>query len=249
MWQELVKKIDYPLALQLVTDEEVGGFDGTKYQVDKGVRADFVIVGESTNLDIENKSKGILWLKIFAKGKTAHGAYPWKGENAIRKMNRFLDRLVKEYPDPKKEQWITTVNVSRIETPNKTFNKIPDYCEVWLDVRYIPEESKTILKSLKKLVPNGFILEIVANEPALSTSEHNPYLTTLRKSIKEVIGKTPRILSANGSSDARHYARIGCPAIEFGPGGKGMGSDKEWIKISDLEKYTRTLTHFLLSLS
>lgn len=245
-FKEVAGKIKYPLGLQLVTDEEVGGFNGTKYQIEKGVKADFVIVGEDTNFNIENQTKGIIWAKISAKGKTAHGAYPWKGENAILKMNRFFNSLDKKYPAPKKAKWATTVNVARIETGNKTFNKIPDDCEAWLDIRYVPKESDAIAGNLKKLLPKGFGLEILAKEPALSTDENNPFVRSLKKAVKQTIGKTPLVVAANGSSDARHYARVDCPAIEFGPGGGGMGSDNEWVGTPDLEKYYQILKNFLL---
>ena len=33
----MANKVDYPLGLQLVTDEEVGGFNGTKYQIEKAL--------------------------------------------------------------------------------------------------------------------------------------------------------------------------------------------------------------------
>ncbi len=248
VFKEMANKVDYPLGLQLVTDEEVGGFNGTKYQIEKGVRADFVIVGENTNFNIENQAKGIMWAKVYAKGKTAHGAYPWKGENAILKMNRFLNNLDKKYPAPTKAKWVTTVNVSRIETDNQTFNKIPDTCEVWLDIRYLPEKTATVVSDLKKILPKGFVLEIIAKEPALSTNKDNPFVRSLKTVIKNTIGKNALVLAANGSSDARHYARVRCPAIEFGPGGGGMGSDNEWVDISDLEKYYQTLKNFLASL-
>lgn len=77
VFKELAKKLYYPIALQLVTDEEIGGFNGTKYQIEKGVKSDFVIAGESTDFGINNQAKGINWVKNKIKGKTAHGgAYP-----------------------------------------------------------------------------------------------------------------------------------------------------------------------------
>ena len=247
-FKNTASKVSYPLGLQLVTDEEVGGFNGTKYQIEKGVRADFVIVGESTNLNIENKAKGVFWAKIFAKGKSAHGAYPWKGENAIWKMTQFLNALEKNYPNPKEEKWVTTLNLSTICSSNKTFNKIPDNCEAWLDIRYIPERSESIVKDIKKLLPKGFRLEIEALEPALSTPSNNFYLRTLKQEIEKVAKRKVSLVSANGSSDARHFARVHCPAVEFGPIGEGMGSDSEWVDINSLGKHYQILKNFLLTL-
>ncbi|MFH0712729.1 MAG: M20/M25/M40 family metallo-hydrolase [Candidatus Jorgensenbacteria bacterium] len=249
VFKEVVKKIDYPLGLQLVTDEEVGGFDGTKYQIEKGVGAEFVIAAESTDFNIKNKAKGILWAKVSAKGKTAHGAYPWRGENAIWKISEFLKNLESHYPVPEKEKWVTTVNVAKIGTNNKAFNKIPDDCEVWLDVRYVPEEGGEIVGNLKKILPKGLKLEVLVKEPALATDAKNPYLRLLKKKTEELTKKRVNVLSANGSSDARHFTLVGCPGVEFGPVGGGIASDEEWVDIPSLEKYSRILADFLVSLS
>ena len=62
--------LGYPVALQLVTDEEVGGFDGTAHQIANGVRGEFVILGEHSGLRVVTESKGIsrVWAKstLFA---------------------------------------------------------------------------------------------------------------------------------------------------------------------------------------
>lgn len=247
-FKEIAKKVDYPLGLQLVTDEQIGGFNGTKHQIDKGVRADFVIAGETTNFQIANQAKGILWAKISCKGKTAHGAYPWKGKNAIWEMNRFLNLLEEKYPIPKKEKWSTTVNLSKIKTSNKSFNKIPDDCTILLDIRYVPKDSNKIVRSIKELLPKGFKLEILIKEPPLSVDKNNKYLKKLQKISEQVTKKKVRCYGAQGSSDARHYAAVNCNGIEFGPIGDGTGTDNEWVDIASLEKYYHVLKEFLLSL-
>ncbi len=248
VFKEVANKVDYPLALQLVTDEEIGGFNGTKYQVEKGVKADFVIAGESTGLQIANRAKGILQVKISTKGKTAHGAYPWRGVNAIWKMNQFLNSLSKQYPIPSQQEWVTTVNLSKIETTNKSFNKIPDDCEILLDIRYIPEEADTIVNDIKELLPKGFKLDIVEKEPALFVDENNQYLKTLQSVAEQVTKNKVRFYGAQGSSDARHFTRVGTDGIEFGPIGENIGSDDECVSIKSLEQYYQTLKNFLLAI-
>ncbi|MEK7175486.1 MAG: hypothetical protein AAB693_01635, partial [Patescibacteria group bacterium] len=63
---------------------------------------------------------------------------------------------------------------------------------------------------------------------------------------KQVTGNNVRLRGANGSSDVRHFARINCAGIEFGPVGGNIGSDQEWVDIPSLEKYYQTLIIFLL---
>ncbi|MGD8744145.1 MAG: M20/M25/M40 family metallo-hydrolase [Candidatus Woesebacteria bacterium] len=247
VFSEIAEKVTYPLGLQLVTDEEVGGFNGTKYQISQGVKTDFVIAGEHTDFAINNQAKGILWVKITAKGKVAHGAYPWEGDNAVKKMNEFVNKLVKKYPVPDKEAWRTTVNLSQINTSNKTFNKVPDDCMVALDIRYVPEEKSEIVKNIKKLVPKEFDIEIVEKEPPQKTDINNKNIKNLKKIISEVMGKPVKTINKHGASDIRHYDDAGCPGVCFGPVGKGLHSDNEWVSIESLDTYYEILMNFLLS--
>src|SRR5260370_1597184 len=100
LFKELANSVDYPLAMQLVTDEEMGGFHGTKYQVEQGVSGEFVIAGDISDLKVQNKSKGMLWIKIKANGKSAHEPYPWEGENALQKLQTTLQNPRNTYPHP-----------------------------------------------------------------------------------------------------------------------------------------------------
>lgn len=245
VFNKMADKVDYPLALQLVTDEELGGFDGTKYQIEQGVRGDFVIAAESTNFDIVNQAKGVIWARVTATGKTAHGAYPWRGENAIQKISKFILILEKEYPAPKSQEWCTTVNISSINSNNQTFNKIPDHCTLDLDIRFLPSEANDAIDRLKRIIPNDLTLEIFAHEPALYVEDQNNYLKQLKTSSEYVTKQNSNLYCAQGSSDARHYTRVGDAGVEFGPIGGGIGTDEEWIDIPSLADYCRILERFL----
>jgi succinyl-diaminopimelate desuccinylase len=245
VFNEMASQVSYPLALQLVTEEELGGFDGTKYQIEQGVRADFVIAAESTNFDIVNQAKGIVWVKLTAFGQTAHGAYPWRGDNAVQKMARFLAVLEREYPTPREQQWCTTVNVSAMRSQNSAYNKIPDQCEVQLDIRFLPSESEQVLKRLKAIVPPEFTFEVVAHEPALFVEDENYFVRQLCSATEDTREQPCSLYCAQGSSDARHYTRVGDAGVEFGPIGGGIGADEEWIEIPSLQTYCDILKSFL----
>jgi len=248
VFKRLAPEASYPIALQLTTDEEIGGFDGTKHQVRKGVRADFVIAGEPTNFDIVHKAKGVLWVKVAAKGRTAHGAYPWRGDNAVLKVHDFLNTLRRAYPDLKKEGWVTSVNVSRVSTSNVSLNKIPDDAEVWLDIRFIAQDAGKIVPRLRKMLPTGCKLSVIEEEPPLSTDPNHTHIKALERAMKKVAGKKTVLRGANGTSDARHFAGAGCPGIEFGAAGAGIGSDDEWVSVKSLETYCRVLESYLREL-
>lgn len=247
VFSAVAKQVGYPLGLQLVTDEEIGGFAGTKHQIEQGVNAEFVIAAEPTNLNIVHQAKGILQLKITARGKTAHGAYPWRGQNAIWQMHRLLNTLQSKFPQPTQEGWVTTVNLSRIETSNTSFNKIPDDCTVWLDIRFVPEDEEKLIGKVKTLLSNNFELEIAVLEPAMHVDQNNHFIQDLMKITERVVEKRVTLYGANGSSDARHFTRVGIDGIEFGPVGANIGADDEWVSIKSLGQYCQILKQFLQS--
>jgi len=248
LFKELAKKINYPLALQLVTDEEIGGHHGVLHQLKEKVHGDFIIAGEPTDFGINNLAKGVLWLKIKVSGKSAHGAHLWEGENAIWKMTRILEKIEKAFPVPKKEVWKTTVNLSKIETNNITMNKVPDDCSITLDIRYLPEEKKQIIGKIKSLLPKYCHVEVVQFEPPQYTAEKNAYITRLKSVIKHITGKKPKMSATHGASDVRHFNEYGCDGITFGPAGYGLHTDNEWVNIKSLYQFYEVLKPFLLKI-
>lgn len=247
VFKELAKKLSYPVGLQIVTDEELGGFGGTKYQIEKGVMTDFVIAGEPTDLGINNQAKGIIWAKIKTKGRSAHGAYPWRGKNALWSLIGILNEISKDFPLSKKEVWQTTVNLAGIKTSNQTFNKVPDEAEAFLDIRYIPQEKEIIVDKLEKLVGKGN-LEIILKEPPQFTDEKNSFVLQLKKSVEVITGKKASTIVKHGGSDVRHFNFFGIDGVTFGPVGGGAHSDNEWVSIKSIEDYYHILKRFLVSL-
>src|SRR5436309_4722631 len=151
VFAELARELPYPVALQLVTDEEVGGRDGTGYQVEQGVTGRFVVIGEQSALHLVTESKGLLKAYLRATGRTGHSAYPWLADSALIKLMRSLERLLARYPVPASEAWCTTVNVARVETPNRVFNQIPDEATAWLDIRFPPEDTDLAGRSVAEI--------------------------------------------------------------------------------------------------
>ena len=248
LFQELAGKVNYPLGLQLVTDEEIGGYNGTKHQIEEGVKADFVLCGDASNFEIVNKAKGFYWLKVTAKGITAHGAYPWEGDNAILKMNHFLEKLEKLFPIPQQDSWTTTFNLVKVETTNTTFNEVPVDCTAWLDVRHTPEEKEVTLRKTESILPSDLTYETILNEPHAYTAGDNDFIKKLQQAAQKSINQTPNVTYHQGGSDARLYTHVESSSVEFGPKGGRLPDGNESVSIEGLEEYYHTLKEFLLSL-
>ena len=248
VFRTMAAQLPFPIALQVVSDEETGGFDGTAYQIASGVRADFVISGETTQFAVVHQAKGIVWLKVHASGVAAHGAYPWRGQNALLTLSDALQRILQRYPIPADQAWVTTINVARIETTNQAFNRVPDQATAWLDIRCIPEDAAHVVSTIQECLDASCTLEVVTNEPALQTSDTHPDVVRLAQAVAAVRQQPAILAAAQGSSDARHYAAVGIPGVEFGPIGGGIASDAEWTSIPDLAIYAQVLQTFLQTL-
>lgn len=247
VFDELKDKVKNPLGLQIVTDEEVGGMHGTRSQVEQGITSDFVLVGEPTNLNIRNKSKGVYWMKLTTHGKKSHAAYQWNGENAVNKMLEVISDIQKSFPILEKEAWETTVTVTHIATENQTYNAVPENCEAVLDIRTVPEKNKEMIQKIINIINNRADIEFSFEDGYYHTSPDDEYVFKLNKSVKEVTDRNADVKFAHGGCDLRHYPNS-TKALEFGPIGGGHHEDLEWVDIKSLQDYYRILKKFLLSL-
>lgn len=247
VFKDIGKDLSYPLALQLTTDEEVGGFNGAKHQLDSGIKTEFFLTGESTSFKIVHETKGRMTVRIETKGRMSHAAYPWQGSNAIWQMYEVFDKVFKKYPVPQHETENTTVNLAKIHTSNGTINKVPDHCEAFLDIRFAPKEKDTIAETIKSLMPENVEFEVLRFTNPHVTKRESPFIQKLHKASEEVLQKELVIGMAHGGSDAAHYAEF-ADAVEFGPRGYGHHADEEWAETESLANYYKILKNFLLSL-
>jgi succinyl-diaminopimelate desuccinylase len=251
VFRESAARLPYPIALQLVTDEEIGGRAGTGHQVEQGVTGAFVVIGEHSGLNIVADSKGLLHAKLRAGGRGAHGAYPWLGDNALLKIVRAVNRLLARYPQATEEVWRTTVNLARIETPNRAFNQIPAHAEAWLDIRFPTEDGDLCGKTIPELLEYlGTFCEpdvevIVDHVDAPHHADHDrPEIKKLRQAAQDQ-GYPADFLRKHGAGDGRFYSRLGIPAVVFGVGGDGQHGPDEYADITTIVPYHQALTAFL----
>ncbi len=251
VFRELAAGLPYPLALQLVTDEEVGGRDGTLHQVTRGVHGEFVIVGEHSGLDIVTDSKGMLTATLRAAGRGGHGAYPWLGDNALVQLHRSLARLLAAYPVPAAEAWRTTINVARIETPNHAHNQIPDQAEALIDIRFPPEDSdlngKTapeVAAYLASFCEPGVTPVVVQVDPPHHASRNRPEIRGLRQAVASQ-GYRAEFLRKHGAADVRYYSQEGTDAVSFGIGGDGQHGPEEYADTTTIVPYYQARREFL----
>ncbi|WP_281981379.1 M20 family metallopeptidase [Thalassorhabdomicrobium marinisediminis] len=227
---------DTPASIILTPGEETG-CEGARWLVDteKLPAATGMIVGESTDNQPVAGHKGVVWLKLTSTGRTAHGATPELGENAIAKMAPTLARLCQYAPNYHHSRMgNATCNVGTIQAGKNT-NSVPDLCEVTVDLRSVSgvdhdvliEEVKALLDSDVSISPLIDLPNVwtepgdpwfaKANEIALSFTEHENtrdcvnYFTDA-SILKPAMGDLPIMILGPGQIDQPHvtdeYVRV-----------------------------------------
>ncbi|TCO55097.1 M20 family metallopeptidase [Actinocrispum wychmicini] len=240
-----------PVALQLVTDEEVGGRNGTLHQLENGVTADFVVIGEQSGLRLVNESKGIFTAVLRATGRSGHSAYPWNADSALLKLTTSIQNVIDKYPVPTAEAWRTTVNVARIGTSNTALNQVPADATAWLDIRYPPQDTdftghslEEIAAYLESLCAPDVTVTIERLDPPHHAADDSPQVLALQRAARNQ-GFSGDFLRKHGAADGRFYYQRGVDAVIFGIGGDGLHGPAEYVDITTIEPYYRALTEFV----
>jgi succinyl-diaminopimelate desuccinylase len=232
--------------LVITPDEERAdpGTNTTEMLVDEGLRADFVICGEPTDLQVGVQAKGVLIMRISVEGRAAHGSTPWLGDNAIlRAVDTF--REIENLPFAAESTDLfarPSINLGRI-SGGDAVNKVPDQCHMDVDVRYLPgQDPDEIVRQIEGLAPRA--VEVLLQRPPAFVSPDHAMVQALLAAVGHY---EPAVASIgrDGASDAVAFLSVGVPAIEFGPRGAGHHGPDEHVDLDSLVTYRRALGDFV----
>ena len=230
-----------------VPDEESEDVDhrSTDALVKEGLRGDFALTGEPTDLHIGVQAKGVLAARVAVSGTAAHGSTPWLGDNAILKAHDTF-RRIETLPFSRESSDLfdrASINLARIEGGD-AFNKVPDTCTMDVDIRFLPNQDPGAILAQIRSIPDLEIVKTFTRAPAI-VSRRNPYVQALRDAVGRSIEGEALSVGRDGASDAISFLEAGVPAVEFGPVGGGHHGPHEWVSISSLRRYRRALGDFV----
>src|SRR4051795_2832957 len=230
-----------------VPDEESDDVDDRSIDalIADGLRGDFAITGEPTDLHIGVQAKGVLAARIEVTGTAAHGSTPWLGDNAILQAHHAF-RRIETLPFSRESSDLfdrPSINLARI-VGGDAFNKVPDRCTIDVDIRFLPNQDPADIASQICAIGDLEILKSFQRAPVI-VSRHNPYVLALRDAVGRSIEGDALSIGRDGSSDAISFIEAGIPAVEFGPVGGGHHGPHEWVSISSLGLYRRALGDFV----
>ena len=237
----------YNFGVIWTTDEEVGGLNGTKAVKDAGYKADVYFLPDGgKNWNIENEAKGVWHLKIKARGKSGHGSRPWEGENAIEELMSFLIELKKHFPiSENRKHYHRTLNIGKIKGGEAT-NKIPDYAEANIDIRYLPQEGKEKIENILNLVKkdfSGIEIESLIMGNSFAVDQNNQYIQIVKNIIEKNLGKKSNFEFSHGASDARFFQES--PVVLVRPNGGNLHAENEWVDLKELDDFYLLVKFFV----
>jgi acetylornithine deacetylase/succinyl-diaminopimelate desuccinylase-like protein len=256
--------------LTLAGDEESMGTLGTQWLLDNvpAARGDAAIIGDAGSpLVLRFGEKGLLWVRLTAHGRPAHGAHVHLGVNALDRLRAALDavaglRALRPDPPPGVAEAIAaakpiseplggpgeaevlgsvTVNLGRIEGGSSP-NLVPATAEAALDIRLPAGLSAAAAEAALGAAlsgHNGVQFEVFRRSDPTVTDPAAEIVRTVRTVAEQMLGRAPAVNMRVGGSDARLFRRAGIPTVVYGPTPFNMGGVDENVLLDELEVVAR----------
>ena len=248
------------ISLLITGDEEGPATDGTvrvlEWMEARGHIPDFCLVGEPTNPArlgdvIKIGRRGSLNARIGVEGTQGHVAYPHLADNPVHRLLHLLSALTDTALD-RGSDWFepSSLQVTSIDVGNAATNVIPPRAEARLNIRFNDLHSgDSLTRWLRETCDAhgpGVSLDVRASGEAFRT-EPGPFVAALNRAVASATGRTARLDTGGGTSDARFISRY-CPVAEFGLVGASMHKADEHVTLSDLRRLQAIYRAFLAGL-
>jgi succinyl-diaminopimelate desuccinylase len=206
------------------------------------------IVMEPTDNRIELGCLGNLNATVTIRGRAAHTARPWLGENAIHAAIEVLGPLADAPPrevDVDGLAFREVASVTMIAGGSAT-NVVPDRVDAHVNLRYAPTHSpKEAEIRLHELLPDPRAeIQIVGNAPPAPAVAGHPLVTRLQAAGNLGIG--PK----QAWTPVADFAAAGIDSVNFGPGDPQYAHrDDERVSVGALVRSYEVLRRFLEGVS
>jgi acetylornithine deacetylase len=232
------------LIVAAVVDEEHASIGAEALA--EGWRADAAVVTEPTDLDIAVAHKGFEWVRVETLGRAAHGSRPRDGRDAILRMGRVLSRLEaldRRLQSQRPHPLLGTASLhASIINGGRELSSYPERCSLQIERRTLPgepigaglEEVRAILDRLRR-ADEDFVCDasLVFSRVAYELAPSHPLPDMLTRAAQSA-GCHPRQVGMSFWSDAAILSAAGVPTVLFGPGGAGLHSSEEYVRIDDV---------------
>jgi len=240
-----------------VMEEDCDGLCWKYIIEEEGIKPDFVISTEPTNLNIYRGHRGRMEMHVHFYGISSHGSAPERGKNAIYMASRTALEIEKLNERLAIDEFLGkgSVTISEIISGSPSLCAVSDYARIHLDRRLTWGETKeSAVKEVEALIEGmnakvevldykekawtGLEYGMEKYYPTWKIPEDHEIVQTGVYAFEAVFDKKPLVdkwtFSTNGVTINGMY---GIPTIGFGPGNEVLAhAPNEKVPVDDLVK-------------
>jgi len=193
--------------------------------------ADFAILGEPSDGQVEGGCNGTLRAIVRTRGVRAHSARAWIGENAIHAAAPILARLAQyRAREVQVEGLAYRESLSAVRIGGGVAgNVIPDLCEIEVNYRFAPSKTVADAEAHLRGVLEGFEIEITDAVDGARPGLDAP----IAQDFVAAVGAQPR--PKYGWTDVARFSALGIPAVNYGPGDPHLAHhDEERVPLAQI---------------
>ncbi len=243
------EKLPVNLIFTAVVDEEINSQGA--YELLKEIKGDIALIAEPTGEKMMLGARGRYVLDMAVKGRSSHGARPYKGVNSIE-CGAEIIKALKSMKIPEKNGMKGSVAPLKIEGGGD-FLSVPESCLIVIDRHVIPGESRElVMDGFKNLIENLNLpceVEISWHSrptPFLEPYSFSPDEGLIRDFASLYIEKYGELRTICGESvgDYNLFAKY-MPTVVYGPKGENWHSADEFVYTDSLERVASFYYEFI----
>jgi putative selenium metabolism hydrolase len=219
------------------------------------IKPDYVVIGETTNLDIYRGHRGRCEIKVTVKGVSCHASAPERGDNALYKMARIIAGIEQLNERLAYDEFLGkgTIVASYLESKTPSLNAVPDEAVLYIDRRLtVGESAESAMEEIKALPGaeeatvellrysdpswTGYEKNVPKDYPTWVLPEEHLLVQAGAEAAHKIRGEKPAISRWVFSTDGiATMGQLGIPTIGFGPGEELYAHTvQDQVRIDDL---------------
>ncbi len=242
----------------VVQEEPMEGLAMRWLVEEEGLRPDYVVLGEPTNLQVSRGQRGRLEIRVTTRGRACHASTPALGDNAIYSAARLIfgvELLAGQLSMNDQVLGSGSIAVTQIESAAGSRNVIPDRCTFVIDRRLtLGETEARALAEIQQIIQReGVDAEAIVPDfettsytgqrlrgreyyPAWLMPEDHPLVRAVQRGAERALGVRPRLCVWSFSTDGVYtMGEAGIPTVGFGPGEERFAhAADERIRLEDV---------------
>jgi putative selenium metabolism hydrolase len=255
----------------VVQEEPCEGLGMRVLVEEEGLRPDWVVLGEPTDLQVSQGQRGRMEVQVTVHGKACHSSAPQRGENAIYGAARIIFGLEMLADQLANDRLLGrgSLAITQIESTAGSRNAVPDCCIFYIDRRLTlgETEAKALAEVQGVILREGLRADVRVTEyqatsytgyqarqreyyPAWAMGEDHPLVQATARAVRKTLGYLPRIGQWAFSTDGAYTMGVaGIPTVGFGPGEERYAhTAEEQIRLDDVAAAARVYARLAVDL-